>query len=278
MPLLPLLTTLVAGVAVSHAIPDPTLAPMPPALETRLALSALPAALRPDATVYLLDPAKGYHLSRGGASGITCIVQRTAWELRDFRDDIFIPLCYDAEGTKTYLKSIMDAAELRAGGMGAAELYAEMDRRWASGTYNVPGPGVSYMLAPLQRTVGPPDLRVVTISLPHLMFYAPHVTNQEIGARPDLADPATLRYPFIDRQGPAAHSYMIQLVGESEKARILADEASMLRDLCAWRDVLCLARTPATAPPPPAASHPPRSGPPAGAAGSPPRAPAARAP
>ena len=102
---------------------------MPPALETRLALSALPAALRSDATVYLLDPAKGYHLSRAGGSGITCIVQRTAWELRDFRDDIFIPLCYDAEGTKTYLKSIMDAAALRAGGMGPAELYADCQER-----------------------------------------------------------------------------------------------------------------------------------------------------
>lgn len=241
---LPLLTTVVVGIAASqaaHAAPDPTLSPMPRALETRLALSALPAALRSDATVYLLDPAKGYHVSRAGASGISCIVQRTAWELRDFRDDIFIPLCYDAEGSKTYLKSIMDAAALRADGLGPAELYAEMDGRWANGTYQVPGPGVSYMLAPLQRTVGPPDLNVVTLSLPHLMFYAPHVTNEEIGARPDLADPATLQYPFIDRQGPAAHSYMIQLVGESEKARILAEEGPLLRELCAWRDVLCLA-------------------------------------
>jgi hypothetical protein len=34
---------------------------------------------------------------------------------------------------------------------------------------------------------------------------------------------------------------MIQLIGETEKARILADEQRLLEDLCAYRDVLCLA-------------------------------------
>ena len=33
---------------------------------------------------------------------------------------------------------------------------------------------------------------------------------------------------------------MIQLVGETEKAKIVADEKSLLDDLCAYRDVLCL--------------------------------------
>ena len=68
---------------------------MPAKLETQFALSALPPALRGQATVYLLDPEKGYQLSRQGTSGVTCLVERTAWELADFRDDIYIPLCYD---------------------------------------------------------------------------------------------------------------------------------------------------------------------------------------
>ena len=231
-----------AALAAPHAAPGTVIEPMPAELETRFALSALPSALRSDATVYLLDPAKGYELSRQGTSGLTCLVQRTAWELSDFRDDIYIPLCYDAEGTKTYLKVIMDAAALRAEGLGPAELHAEISSRFADGTYPTPArPGVSYMIAPLQRTVGPPDLEVVTISLPHLMFYAPGVTNEDIGAVPDLKNPATLMYPFIDRQGIPEQSYMIQMVGEAEKAMILADEAPLLRDLCAYRDVLCLA-------------------------------------
>ena len=95
---------------------ETTIEQMPAKLETQFALSALPPALRDQATVYLLDPKKGYQLSRQGTSGVTCLVERTVWELADFRDDIYIPLCYDAVGTKTYLKVIMDTATLRSSG------------------------------------------------------------------------------------------------------------------------------------------------------------------
>jgi hypothetical protein len=88
--------------------------------------------------------------------------------------------------------------------------------------------------------LGPPDMKMHTMSMPHLMFYAPSITNEDIGAVPNLSDHSTLRYPFIDQQGNAEQSYMIQLIGQAEKARILADEKALLRDLCAYRDVLCL--------------------------------------
>ena len=215
---------------------------MPARLETQFALSAAPPGLREEATVYLLDPGKGYHLSRQGTSGVTCVVERTAWELADFRNDIYIPLCYDAVGTKSYLKVIMDAAALRARGLGPAALKGEIEKRYRDKTYDVPGKaGLSYMVAPVMRTVGPPDMKVHTMPMPHLMFYAPYITNEDIGAVPDLTVHASLLYPFIDKQGNAEQSYMIQLVGEAEKARILADEKALLDELCAWRDVLCLA-------------------------------------
>ncbi len=221
---------------------DTAIERMPADLETRFALSAAPPRLRDQATVHLLDPETGYHLSRQGTNGVTCIVQRTAWELTDFRDDIYIPLCYDAVGTATYLKVIMDAAALRARGLGPDALKAEIQRRFANESYRVPEkPGVSYMVAPVQRTVGPPDLTVRTIALPHVMFYAPHVTNDDIGARPDLGAHSSLLYPFIDRQGNSEQSYVIQLIGEAEKADIIATEEALLDDLCAYRDLLCLA-------------------------------------
>lgn len=214
---------------------------MPAELETRFALSAVPPALRDQATVHLLDPQKGYQLSRQGTSGVTCVVERTAWELADFRNDIYIPLCYDAAGTKTYLKVIMDAAALRAQGMSPAALKAEIERRYRDKTYRVPEKdGVSYMVAPIFRTVGPPDMKVHTMAMPHLMFYAPHITNEDIGAVPDLNDYSSLLYPFIDKQGNAEQSYMIQLIGQAEKAKILSDEKALVDDLCAYRDVLCL--------------------------------------
>ncbi len=221
---------------------DTALESMPAKLETRFALSAAPPALRAQATVYLLDPSKGYQLTRKGRNGVTCIVERTAWELADFRNDIYIPLCYDAAGTKTYLQFIMDAALLRAQGLNAAALKSEIEKRYRDKTYAVPEkPGLSYMVAPIMRTVGPPDMKVHSMAMPHLMFYAPSITNKDIGAAPDLSVHASLLYPFIDKQGNAEQSYMIQLIGEAEKAKILADEKELLGELCAYRDVLCLA-------------------------------------
>lgn len=222
--------------------PGTALKPMPADLETRFALSALPAKLRPSASLYLLDPAKGYRLSRKGTSGVACLVERTAWELGDFRDDVYIPLCYDSAGTSTYLKVKMDAAKLRAQGIGPAALKATIASRYAKKIYKVPTKaGLSYMVAPVMRTIGPPDKKTVqTMAMPHLMFYGAGLTDADIGAAPDLGDPSTLLTPFVDQQGNGEQTYMIQLVGAAEKARIMADEKDLVHDLCAYRDILCL--------------------------------------
>lgn len=222
---------------------DTTLDAMPAKLETQFALSAVPPALRERASVYLLDPKQGYALSKQGSSGVTCIVQRTDWEMADYRNDIYWAVCYDAAGTKTYLKSIMDAAALRAKGFSPAALKAEMQKRFREKTYTAPEKaGVSYMIGPLMRTLGPPDLKVHTMAMPHLMFYAPGVTNEDLGAVPDLKNPSSLMYPFMDQHtgSSGAESYIIQLIGETEKAQILAAEKPLVDELCAYRAVLCL--------------------------------------
>jgi hypothetical protein len=239
LPVLLLAAGLACASAPARAATD--LDTMPAELETRFALSAVPPSLRGGATVYLLDPASGYRLARQGSNGQECLVQRTVWELGDYRNDIYFPLCYDAVGAATYLKVIRDAAALRAEGLGPAELKATITRRWQDKTYAVPPrPGLSYMVGPIMRTAGPPDMQVHTMAMPHLMFYAPHARNEDIGAAPDLTDPATLRYPFVDRQGIGEQSYFIQMMGESEKAGILAAEAELVKDLCAYRKLLCL--------------------------------------
>ena len=216
---------------------------MPEQLETRWALSALPPALRDKATVLVLDPAKGYRTARQGTNGLTCLVERTSWELGDFRNDIYVPLCYDPAGAKTLLRVKMDAASLRAGGMRPEALKTEVERRYQTKVYRAPErPGVSYMIAPVFRTVGPPDMKVHTMAMPHLMFYAPFVTNQDIAAAPNIADMSSLMYPFIDPQGIAQQSVMIQMVGHTETAAIVAREKALIDDLCAYRAILCLPR------------------------------------
>src|SRR5712692_3450851 len=219
---------------------ETTIEQMPAKLETQFAVSALPPAMRDQATVYLLDPKKGYQLSRQGTSGVTCLVERTAWEQTDFRNDIYVPLCYDAEGSKTYLKVIMDVAVLRIQGMNPVALKTEIERRYKNKTYKIPQKtGLSYMVAPVMRTWMMPDWQVHTMPMPHLMFYAPNMTNEDIGAVPN----SSVLYPFVFKEGIAEQSYMIQLIGAAEKAKILADEKTLLHDLCAYRNFLCVPDT-----------------------------------
>jgi len=241
---LALLLFALTGTTVNASEATPALTPMPETLEVRFALSAVPPALRGKATAYVLDTAKGYRIAREGSSGIACLVERTQWELAEFRDDLYVPLCYDAGGMP-YLQAIMDTAALRAQGVEADALKARIEPRFRDGTYVPRTAGLSYMVAPVMRTLGPPDLQVHTMAMPHLMFYAPGLTNADVGAMPDFADPASLRWPFVDRQGIAEHSYLIQMVGETEKARILAEEQALVDDLCAHRAVLCLGKHPA---------------------------------
>jgi len=222
--------------------PGTVIAAMPADLETRFALSALPRALRDEASVYLLDPDTGYRLTHEGSSGLACLVVRTQWELVDFRDDIYWAACYDSVGIGAHFKAILDTAAMRAQGMSPEALKDEIERRYEEGINRAPEkPGLSYMIAPVMRAIGPPDLQVHTMAMPHFMSYAPGATNADIGAKPDLADPASLMSPFIAPQGHSAQSYMIHMVGAAEKAAILADEQALLKDLCAYRDVLCLA-------------------------------------
>jgi hypothetical protein len=216
---------------------------MPKTLETQFALSAAPPKVRSAASVYLLDPAKGYYLSRQGRSGVSCIVQRTDWEMPEYHNDVYWPVCYDGLGTKTYLKTIMDAAALRAQGMTSDALSAEIAKRYHEKTYAIPNKaGVAYMVGPVMRAVGPPDMKVHTMAMPHLMFYAPFVADADIGAAPDFNDPSSLIYPFMDKhtEGEAEHGYIIQLLGQTETAKILSDEKQLVNDLCAYRDILCL--------------------------------------
>src|ERR1700760_1544224 len=74
---------------------------MPADLEGDLDLSALPPHLRAAATVYLLDPAKGYYVGQKGSNGFVCFVARTNWEWVEFRKDLFAPIAFDAEGART---------------------------------------------------------------------------------------------------------------------------------------------------------------------------------
>jgi len=214
----------------------PKLEKMPEALEIRFASSAAPPHLRDNATVYVLDPGKGYMMARHGTSGVSCIVVRSDWQWPSpsFRDDIYWPVCYDSEGSKTLLQDYFYAAELRARGMDSRQVHAEVTKRF--GTPMAPNPsrtGVAYMIAPIMRgyTAAPGP---VTMNMPHYMFYAPGVKDADIGGHG-----FDKQHPFILNMSPGRDDYIILLVGEAEKAKILEDSKELLKDLCSYRDYLC---------------------------------------
>src|SRR5438093_12579409 len=57
--------------------PTKSVEPLPRDLEIQLALSALPPHLRDNATVYVLNPAKGFEVARKGPNGFHALVART---------------------------------------------------------------------------------------------------------------------------------------------------------------------------------------------------------
>ena len=208
---------------------------MPESLEVRYALSAAPPHLRDAATTYVLDPSKGYLLKHQGTNGVSCIVVRSDWQWpeRPFRDDIAWPVCFDAEGSKTLLQDYIYTAELRARDKGAKQVHLEVTKRF--GTKDYPNPartGIAYMIAPVMRgwTNG---TEPVTMNMPHYMFYAPGVTDADIGGKPFSL------YPFMLRMSPGRDDVIILLVGETEKAAILSESKDLLVDLCSYRNYLC---------------------------------------
>jgi len=234
---------LVSTQSVAQGISDWHLEKMPVDLETDYALSALPPHLRAEATVYLLDPQKGYYVGRQGSNGYICFISRTEWEWTDFRDDLCTPISYDAEGARAIFPVYMDVAAMRASGKyRAPEIRDSIIARIAAGVYKAPAiPGISYMLAPVMRVFpGNPDIKEpVTISMPHYMLYAPYLSEENARYKPGTdglilsnADNAILG----DGKGP--FGYVIIPSSDSEKAVIVGDGKALLKRLASYKSYL----------------------------------------
>jgi hypothetical protein len=174
--------------------PSPAMkAPATEADEMALALSALPESMRATATVHVLGP-KGYKKAREGTSGINCLVERS-------RPDTQEPICWDREGSESIMPVAYDKAEWRAGGLKDDEVERRVAEGFASGRFRTPRRGgVAYMLSTENYVFN--GQRVIKYH-PHVMFYAPYMTNADIGA--NGKDPNA---PWILNEG-SPHAYII---------------------------------------------------------------------
>jgi hypothetical protein len=214
---------------------------MPAGLESDFARSALPPHLRMEATVYLLDPQKGFYVGHQGSNGFICFVSRTEWEWSEFRKDLATPISYDAEGAKSIFPVYKAVAEMRASGkFTPAQIKDTMISRINRGVYKAPArEGVSYMLAPLMRVYPglPDDNTIVTVSYPHYMFYAPYITHAEIGFRKESQDSPMLLNPasFVMGEKKGPHGYIIFAAGEAERKRIISEGKDLMKRLMEYK-------------------------------------------
>ena len=140
--------------------------------EIALALSACPPSVATKAAVYVLDR-EGYIKVRGGENGFTAIVQHAVPTSQD-------PQCMDAEGTRTFLPRYLKVAEWRAQGKSVDEIKHLVADGFAKGIFRPPAKaGIDYMLS--QENFTPNAKGEIVHFPPHVMFYAPYLTNAELG-------------------------------------------------------------------------------------------------
>jgi hypothetical protein len=210
---------------------------MPADLETDYALSALPPHLRAQATVYLLDPTKGYYMARKGTNGFSAFVNRTEFERERFDPDEYAPISYDSTGSKVYLTPFFDVAAMRATGKYTPKQIKDIVvKRVKDGTYKPSSkPGISYMLSPLLRNRH--EEGVINQVMPHYMFYAPYLDDHDIGGGWVPGG----HQPFMVNSGDALDkpyqifNYIIIAAGETEKAKIVEENQDLLNRLAAYK-------------------------------------------
>jgi hypothetical protein len=201
---------------------------LPRDLETQLAESALPPRLRADATVYVLNLATGFEVVREGNNGFHAFVARQdwaaffgAWDYTEHPDDVIVPIAFDAAGQRQPMRAIFDAHQLQMRGSTAQEVKQTIRQRFLVGEYKPhERAGVAYMLSPIIRAYRDPmnGPERVTASIPHRMFYAPNIDNEDIGGAPFHAGQFDDN-PFVIQPGP--HGYMIILASPAEMSTIL---------------------------------------------------------
>lgn len=144
--------------------------------ETAAALEAAPEHLRADAGVYVLD-SMGYRRVRASRNGFNCLIQRET-------TGAFEPRCFDAEGSATLLPVIFFRAEQRSRGATPAYIEREVKERYQKGEFIAPRRvGICYMLS--TRNAVLENGKVARVG-PRLMFYAPNVSNADLGTTQDL--------------------------------------------------------------------------------------------
>jgi len=165
-----------------------------------LALSAAPTEVSSKATVYVLG-LKGYEKAREGTNGFSCLIERS---FKGTTQTSSAPACFDAVGSGSIMVAYLRREELRAEGKSEAEIKDDIAKGYEDGRFKVPGPGFLYMMSNenfVYNNVSGKSGFVV----PHLMFYAPNKTANDVGY--DSVSPTMV--PYLTGSGIGPESLLV---------------------------------------------------------------------
>jgi len=184
---------------------------LPREQEIELALKAGPIHLRKEATVYTFGK-NGYEKARTGANGFNCLVNRDGIQNGN---NALLPTCWDPEGSRTILPVMLRVGELLAQGKSAVEIRRDINQGFEQGRFHSPAKaGIAYMLAGDVKFDPKSGTLSATVFPPHYMFYAPGVTNADIGMSKEATTPG-LPFVYSGYSGGTRTAYIIVMAGDS---------------------------------------------------------------
>ena len=165
-----------------------------------LALSAAPTEVSSKAAVYILGP-KGYEKAREGTNGFSCLIERS---FKGTTQTSSAPACFDAVGSGSIMVAYLRREELRAEGKSEAEIKDDIAKGYEDGRFKVPGPGFLYMMSNENFVYNNVSGKSGFVA-PHLMFYAPNKTANDVGY--DSVSPTMV--PYLTGSGIGPESLLV---------------------------------------------------------------------
>ncbi len=160
-----------AAIAKSNEVDKPI--QLTQACEEALAKSALPERLRERASVYVWQKNK-FQKTKSADGGLHCYLERN-------HPQSIIPLCFSENGVDSMIPAASYKTSLAMKGMKPSEAAKLYDAKVEAGDFMAPSaPGITYMMSELNFIYNE-QTDIVRKIPPHVMFFAPNITNQELG-------------------------------------------------------------------------------------------------
>ncbi len=199
---IPMILTLLALGSCAQA--KVTFKPLSQGCEEALALSALPVHLRPQANVHVLQAGQ-FQQTIHSAGGFHCLVERN-------HPDAIIPQCVTPSGAQTILPGLKFRTLKTLSGMSPKDVQQAFKQAAEGGQFKAPTkPGINYMMSAFNH-IYLEDSQSFRDVPAHVMFFAPNISNEDIGGSAKLAMQNT-GYPFVGQAG--IHGYMISMVEQA---------------------------------------------------------------